>query len=77
MNAATEIECYCYGCVIALQRAGIPVSDRSAEPCDPPRACATNGQCWTHSAWVDEAACDPPNACTSGLACGAHGKVLA
>lgn len=69
------VECSCYGCVIARQRAGIPSPDRSAEPCSPPEACTTHGRCWTHSEWIDEAACDPPNACVRKISCGAHGKV--
>jgi hypothetical protein len=43
--------CACYGCAIERQRAGIPAPDRSAEPCNPPGACATHGRCWTHSEW--------------------------
>lgn len=46
--------CACYGCTIARQRAGISAPDRSAEPCDPSGACAKDGQCWTHSEWLDE-----------------------
>jgi hypothetical protein len=46
------VECSCYGCAIARQRAGFPARDRSSEPCDPPKACATHGRCWTHSEWT-------------------------
>jgi hypothetical protein len=50
-----EVDCSCYGCAIARQRAAIVGPDRSEEPCSPPDACATHGRCWTHSEWVDEA----------------------
>ena len=73
----SHVECSCYGCQITRRRAGIRLVDRSGEPCEPPEACRTHGRCWTHSAWVDEAACDPPSACARGLACDAHGKVSA
>ncbi len=68
----TDVDCSCYGCSIARQRAGLLAPDRSAESCAPPNACATHGRCWTHSEWVDEARCDPPGACTSGSRCAAH-----
>ena len=68
------VECSCYGCEIARQRAGILAPDRSAEPCVPLGACAKDGQCWTHSEWIDETACDPPDACASRILCGAHGE---
>lgn len=34
---------------------GAPVAEpeKPAAQCDPPNACATNGQCWTHSTWTD------------------------
>ena len=51
---STNPSCSCYGCTIARQRAGIPALDRSAERCVPPDACAKDGQCWTHSEWLDE-----------------------
>lgn len=71
----TRAGCPCYGCTVARQRVGIPALERSAEPCDPRGACVTDGQCWTHSEWIDEAACDPPSACASRISCEAHGKV--
>ena len=46
--------CPCYGCAIARKQAGIAASDRSAEPCKPPGACASHQACWTHSEWTDE-----------------------
>jgi len=67
-----DVECSCYGCTIKRQRLGIVPPDRSAEPCQPPGACASHGQCWTHSEWVDEARCDPPNACVTGSHCATH-----
>lgn len=70
----SDLQCSCYGCVVARQRAGISAPDRSADPCFPPNACAKDGRCWTHSEWLDEAACDPPGACRSRIACGAHGE---
>ncbi len=88
--AESSSECRCYGCEIQRRRAGIPTPDRSADPCDPPGACARDGRRWTHSEWVDElrvfgqgqgagdgleAACDPPGACASRLSCGVHGEV--
>ena len=48
-----DVECSCYGCTIKRQRAGISTPDRSAEPCNPADACAKDGQCWTHSEWLD------------------------
>jgi len=69
------VACSCYGCELARQRAGVPTPDRAAELCSPPDACAKNGQCWTHSAWIDEARCDPPGACASRGHCAAHGEV--
>ena len=73
MERSDAVECSCYGCTIKRQRAGIPAPDRSAEPCNPPEACAKDGQCWTHSEWIDEAACVPPGACALRISCGAHG----
>lgn len=72
-----DVTCSCYGCTIERARAGIRAPDRSADPCDPPEACASHGRCWTHSEWLDPAECDPPNACMDGIACGAHGKASA
>ena len=72
-----ELQCSCYGCTIERQGAGIPAPDHSAEPCDPSDACAKDGQCWTHSEWIDEAACDPPSACATGTRCGTHGEARA
>jgi hypothetical protein len=69
-----DIDCSCYGCVIGRVRAGVPLPDRSAEPCKPVGACQKNGQCWTHSEWIDEAACDPPNACVNRILCSTHDK---
>jgi hypothetical protein len=77
MEGSDAVECSCYGCMIARQRAGIPAPDRSAEPCNPSDACAKDGQCWTHSEWVDMTRCDPSNACAHRISCGAHGEVRA
>jgi hypothetical protein len=71
-----EIECSCYGCTIKRQRDGLRLVDRSAEPCNPPEACATHCRCWTHSEWLDTSKCDPPNACVDRIVCGVHGKEL-
>ena len=76
-DESSELTCSCYGCTIARQRAGIPAPDRSAETCNPPDACAKDGQCWTHSEWVDTSKCDPLNACVNRISCGTHGKALA
>jgi hypothetical protein len=64
--------CQCYGCTIERQRAGIVEPDRSADPCDPPNACAIDGNCWTHSEWIDHAACSPLDACARGFSCEVH-----
>lgn len=69
--------CPCYGCSIERQRAGISSPDRSGEPCAPVEACGRGEACWTHSAWVDEAACDPPGACGTRIACAAHEEARA
>lgn len=69
------VTCSCYGCAVARERAGIPHPDRSAEPCSPPDACAKDGQCWTHSEWIDMTRCDPPNACEHRIRCEAHREV--
>jgi hypothetical protein len=76
-HADEDVACPCYGCTVKRTRVGIRGPDRSADPCDPPGACGKDGQCWTHSEWIDEAACDPPDACANRLPCGPHGKVPA
>jgi hypothetical protein len=55
-KSTSAVECSCYGCVIARQRAGVPAPDQTAAPCDPPGACSSHGRCWTHSEWVDDLA---------------------
>lgn len=70
------VDCSCYGCEIARQRAGISAPDRSAEPCAPAGACVREEPCWTHSEWVDEARCDPPNACVTHGRCQTHGGAV-
>lgn len=74
-ESSSELTCSCYGCTIGRQRAGIPAPDRSADLCNPSDACVKDGQCWTHSEWVDTARCDPLNACANRILCGAHGVV--
>jgi hypothetical protein len=75
--AYADVECSCYGCVVGRIRAGMPLPDRSVEPCDPADACRKDGQCWTHSEWIDEAACDPPSACVNQIRCAAHPALVA
>lgn len=68
-QTAASITCPCYGCAIRRQRDGGTAWVRSADPCEPPGACAGHGRCWTHSTWVDDGEPDPSAACGCGRPC--------